>query len=145
MKDIEHTPAARQIALVASDTALRSSIRLLLNVSGIAVREYRTAREFLAPEPAWYDCLVIDSQLADMQVYRLCLEANRRDERVPIVVLATSPDALEFAKLAISNLRVIGKPFESDLLVGMIIEAAAAGPKDGGGDLAPQDARSVAP
>lgn len=130
-------PGVLMVALVASDAALRSSVRLLLAVSGMEVHEYRTAEEFLATESRPFACLVIDCRLAGMPGQRLCLEAGRRDRHLPVVVLAACPAEFEFAKRLRPDIRVVGKPFQGDLLINTIEEAAGVDPDNRENDRAP--------
>lgn len=116
-----------RIALIVSDAALRSSIRLLLTASGLNVDEFRTGRGFLAAPPSPYACIVIDCQLSDMPGRRLCSEIIRRSEMLPVIVLATIPETFTYSPPTHPNLRIIGKPFDTDLLVAAIREAAVDG------------------
>jgi len=116
-----------RIALIVSDAALRSSIRLLLTVSGMNVDEFRTGREFLAAQPLPCACIVIDCQLSDMPGRHLCAEVIRRSEMLPVIVLAAAPETFTFSPPKHPNLRVIAKPFDTDLLVAAIREVAVDG------------------
>lgn len=116
-----------RVALIASDAALRSSIRLLLTVSGIHVDEYRSGREFLTAAPTPYACLVIDCRLPDMTGRRLCAETVGRSGMLPTIVLTASPETFSFTPPVHPNLRVIAKPFDTSHLVDAIRKAAADG------------------
>jgi len=128
----DHNPGVLRVGLVASDDALRSSVRLLLAVSGMDVQQYRTAQEFLASGPDSYSCLVIDCQLADMSGHELCIEAIRQNARIPIVLLAASPEAFHLTDTTLANVRVVSKPFAGDVLTDAIEESAGAGSDDSG-------------
>lgn len=126
----EQNPDVLTVALVATDDALRSSVRLLLTVSGMVVHEYRTAQAFLAADSGAYSCLVVDCQLADMPGRQLCMETIRQNGQVPIVVLAAAPEAFELTDAARAKVRLVSKPFEGELLIGTIEESAGAGPEN---------------
>jgi hypothetical protein len=46
---------------------------------------------------------------------------------LPVIVLAAAPETFTFSPPAHPNLRVIGKPFDTDLLVAAIREVAVDG------------------
>lgn len=128
MTNTDQNTGALRVALVASDDALRSSVRLLLTVSGMKVDEYRTARQLLAARPASYACLVVDCRLSDMHGRRLCSEVIRLAHAVPVVVLSASPGVFDFATVARPNVRVVGKPFPGELLIETVSQAAGGLP-----------------
>lgn len=136
----QQKPGALTVALVTSDAALRSSLRLLLTVSGMDVHEYRTAQEFLAAGRGPYACLVADWQLADMPGYRMCAEAIVRDKHLPVVVLAAFPEDVEAANGAHPGIHVVSKPFDGDFLINTIEYSAGTGPGHGPDDRAPPNA-----
>ena len=128
----DRNPGVLTIGLVASDDALRSSVRLLLTVSGMVVHEYRTGQDLLAAGPGSYSCLVVDCQPAGRSGCELCMETIRQNEQVPVVVLAASPEALKLTDAARMDIRVVSKPFEGDVLIHAIEESAGGGPDDKG-------------
>lgn len=128
MTNTEQNPQVLRVALIASDDALRSSVRLLLTVSGMTVDEYRTARQLLAAASASYACLVVDCRLADMPGHRLCMEIIRHNREVPIVVLAADLEAFEFVRTARPGIRVVSKPFAGDLLIDTIMRSTGSVP-----------------
>lgn len=133
-----------RVDLVAGDNALRSSIRMLLSVSGMEVHEYRTARAYLTARPAPPGCLVADWRPADMPGRRFCVELNELSRRIPVVVLTSSPEEFELAGSGYPNIRIIRKPFASQILVNAIVESAAES-VDEHQDRAPLDASPAAP
>lgn len=144
MTNTEQDTGALRVALVASDDALRSSVRLLLTVCGMQVDDYRTARQLHAARPASYACLVVDCRLSDMQGSRLCSEVIRLAHAVPVVVLSASPGVFDFARIARPNVRVVEKPFPGELLVDTIRQAAGGLPDHGEGNGTPPQARPAA-
>lgn len=139
IQNFEQQVPRLKVALVASDTALRASVRLLLTVSGMAVREFRTARDFLSDSSGPYACVVADWRLADMPACRLCRELDRRDPGLPVVVLAASPEALDVAGLDRKGIRVVDKPFNGDLLVETIAASVEHGPGNAGEGHGPRE------
>lgn len=129
-----------QVDLVVADVALRSSLRMLLSVSGMEVREHRTARAYLATRPATRGCLVVDIQLADMRDRRFCIELVELSRHIPVVVLTSAPEDFELARCMSPNIRVIGKPFTSELLVDAVAASAGAVPVEEHEDRTPLDA-----
>lgn len=131
MTNTEQNPELLRVALIASDDALRSAVRLLLTVSGMTVDEYRTARQLLAAASASYACLIVDCRLADMPGHRLCMEIIRHNHELPIVVLAADPEAFEFVRTARPGIRVVSKPFAGELLIDSIMRSTADAPDHG--------------
>lgn len=130
IQSLEPETTRPRVALIASDTALRSSVQLLLTVSGMAVAEFRSAREFLSDSSGPYACVVTDWQLSDMPGFRLCRELGRCEPGLPVVVLAASPEALDFAGLGRMGIRVVDKPFNSDRLIQTIKSSLEHGAGD---------------
>lgn len=137
IQSLEPETTRPRVALIASDTALRSSVQLLLTVFGMAVAEFRNAREFLSDSSGPYACVVTDWQLSDMPGVRLCRQLGRREPGLPVVVLAASPEALDFAGLDRTGLRVVGKPFNGDLLIETIESSLEHGAGDADRDHEP--------
>lgn len=128
MKKTGQTAGVLRVALVASDEALRASVRMLLTVSGMEVHEYRTAQQLLADGPASYACLIVDCRLSGMSGRRLCMEIIRHHCEIPIVVLAACPECLDFVKASRPSIRVVRKPFAGDLLIDTVTKSAGVIP-----------------
>jgi len=127
MSDIESPPRQGAVALVAGDNALRSSLRLLLTVSGIQVQDYRSARDYLAATADPHRCLIADCRLPDMPGRGLCLEVIKRAPRTSIIILTASPEEFEFVRAARPNVCVLSKPFDVERLVDAVTEALESG------------------
>lgn len=111
---------ARPVALVAGDDALRSSVALLLTVAGITVSTHRSIRAYLSAGQAPYGCLIIDYRSGDPSMRGPFLDLLQRGEPIPIVAMTTAPEKLAADTAAYPNLRVVGKPFESDAFIDTI-------------------------
>lgn len=139
MRKTDQNRPAVAVSLVAGDDALRSSVRMLLVVSGMDVHEYRTIRDYVTAPPGWHRCLVVDSPVTNIPDHRLCMEVIRRKQQAPMVVLSAAPEEFELATFAHPNIRAIRKPFEGELLVAAIHESAGAGSDNRDEDRAPRD------
>lgn len=125
-----HPPRA---AIVADDPSLRSSIRMLLTVAGMDVREYRTAKEYLACRFQPHHCVIVNCPVAGIPDHRLCKALARRSYPIPIVLLTDFPDVSHYAAIERPDVRILHKPFQGDLLVGTITTLTGAVPDDGPG------------
>lgn len=108
------------VALIAGDDALRSSVALLLTVAGMTVRQHRTIQAFLAAGPVAWGCLVVDYPGLDRSARRLLLELVKREVRLPVVVMTTAAEDLGAVRAMCPNLRVVGKPFDSERFIDTI-------------------------
>lgn len=109
------------VALVAGDDALRSSIKFLLSVVAMQTREYRSIQAYLADEHNNVcGCLVVDSPTRDAAVRGAFLDLLQRDDRSPVIAMTTAPETLAVAAAGRPHFRVVGKPFESEHLIGTI-------------------------
>lgn len=129
-----------QVDLVAADDALRSSVRMLLSVSGMTVREHRTTRAYLATRPATRGRLVADCLVADLCDRHFWIELAELSRHIPVVVLTSAPEDFELAGAMSPTLRVIGKPFTSELLLDAVVAFAGAGPVEEREDCEPRGA-----
>lgn len=110
----------RPVALIAGDDALRSSVALLLAVAGMTVGEHRTIQAYLAAGPVAWGCLVVDYAGLDRSARRSLLELVKREVHLPVVAMTTAPEDLGAVCAMCPNLRVVGKPFDSERFIDTI-------------------------
>ncbi|MDZ7840758.1 MAG: response regulator [Gammaproteobacteria bacterium] len=144
MNQFDPNPRNPPAAIVADDLPLRSSIRMLLTVAGMEVREYRTAGEYLASRFRPHHCVIVDCPLAGIPDHRLCRALVRRRHPVPVVLLTDFPDIFHFAAIDRSDIRILHKPFQGDLLIATIKALTGAVPEDGSGPRAQRHPRRSA-
>jgi len=113
------------VYVVDEDTAVRDSLRVLIQNAGLQSVTFSTAGDFLAhPKGANPSCLVLNVSLPDLNGLELQerVASERRDmpfifltahADIPTTVQAMKRGALEF----------LMKPFDSDLLLAVILHA----------------------
>ncbi len=113
------------VYLLEDDSAVRESIRWLLEEHGIEVRSFASPREFLAAyDDSWFGCLILDLALPEMnglEVYKALLE---RGTQLPFIVITGHgeiSDATQAMKLGAVDF--LEKPYESERLVALVKKA----------------------
>jgi len=118
------------VALVAGDSALRTSVKLLLTAAGVVVREYRAIDAYPAGSPAPRECLVVDYRGPGVVSPRRWLqEIRQRAAGSPVIALTARPDELETCAPAEADLAIVGKPFDSEHLLDTIRKLTAPAPR----------------
>ncbi len=117
------------IFLVDDDTAVRDSLKLLLETHGLAVRDFASGAQLLqesAPRPG--DCLVCDVHMPVMSGLEIVETLTRRGIASPaILITGRADEALRRRARAAGAFLLIEKPFDGDLLVDAIDRALNAG------------------
>lgn len=81
------------VFLVDDDAAVRDSLTMLLETSGLAVEAYAGAEDFLdAYDPVRPGCLVLDEKMPGMSGTELQAELGRRNICLPIIFLTAYGD-----------------------------------------------------
>jgi two-component system response regulator FixJ len=114
MVEVDH----RAVAIVDDDTAVRDSLRFLLEVIGHRVETFASAAEFLKADRHKLACLILDHQMPQMTGLELAERLRADGSDIPILLITGSPlpaTAARAAELGVS--RVIDKPLtDEDLL-----------------------------
>ncbi|WP_304166702.1 response regulator FixJ [Phenylobacterium aquaticum] len=117
MNDVVH--------VIDDDEAMRDSLSFLLEASGLAVRTYASAAEFLAiaaeAEPG---CVVTDIRMPEMNGLELVAELKARGVTLPIIVITGHGDvplAVEAMKAGVCDF--LEKPFSDDTLLATLRRA----------------------
>ena len=101
-----------RILLVEDDTALRSSIRRALRVTGHTIIEAGTLAAGLALLPAGFDLVLLDIRLPDGSGVDLARAASMRLPAPLVVVLSGEASAQEaFALAQLGVVQFVSKPF----------------------------------
>src|SRR5690349_1430187 len=113
-------PAAAHI--IDDDEAVRDSLAVLLEASGMPTVTYASARAFLHRlTPAMAGCIVTDVQMPDMSGLELLRSLKLRACPMPVIVvsgrggLAMAEAAMQFGAAAFLH-----KPFEPDEVVAVV-------------------------
>src|SRR5579872_2569485 len=81
------------ILIVDDDADVRDSLRVLLEASGFAVRDHGSAVSVVAdPELPQAVCLIADIRMPEMEGRQLQEELNRRNIRLPVIVVTGHGD-----------------------------------------------------
>jgi FixJ family two-component response regulator len=112
------------ICIVEDDTAVRESLRDLLEADGLQVQDYPSALEYLADaelEIRSCDCLILDLHMPGMNGIELLeLLKARRFSRPVIIVTGRSDSALKDRARKAGAVAVMDKPVDGDVLVDII-------------------------
>jgi len=104
--------------VIDDDSAIRNSLRFLLEIEGFQVRLYPTAHDLLAEEDTpSFGCLVIDYKLPDMNGLELIASLRRRDVTLPAILITTNPPAPVRERAALAGVPVVEKPLLNETLM----------------------------
>ena len=122
-------PAAR-VLVVDDEGLLRWSLSEMLHAAGYQVlqaRDGREARLAFADDAHPLDAILLDLKLPDVYGLQLIQEARRHCAGCPIVIMTAygTADVVE-AALSAGAARVLTKPFDLDLMVGLLRELCPA-------------------
>jgi two-component system, LuxR family, response regulator FixJ len=113
------------VFLVDDDTAVRDSLKLLLETHGLAVRDFASGAELLelgTPRPG--DCLVCDVHMPVMSGLDVVETLAKRGVASPAILITGRVDeALRQRARAAGAFLLLEKPFDGDLLVAAITRA----------------------
>lgn len=117
------------VVVIDDHESVRTSLRALLESSGLTVRDYPSAVAYLEDDGGG-DCVLVDLRMPHMTGLELQQEMNRRSSSVPVIVITGHGDV----PLAVSAMRAgafdfLEKPFDDDVLLDSIQRALAQGRK----------------
>lgn len=145
MNQVDRNPRDPPVAIVAGDPDLRSSIEMLLTVSGMETRAYRTAKEFTTARFQPHHCVVASCPVPDVPDNLLCAALAMRTLPLPIILLTDFTDAFDFPGIDGETIRILRRPFRSDILLDTIKALTGAASGDGPGRSGARDQGRVAP
>jgi two-component system, LuxR family, response regulator FixJ len=109
------------VAIVDDDTAVRDSLRFLLEVVVHPVETFASAAEFLKAEIRHLACLILDHHMPEMTGLELVERLRADGSSIPILLITGSPSPTIVARAAELGInRVIEKPLTEDDLLGFI-------------------------
>lgn len=117
------------VVVIDDHESVRTSLRALLECSGLAVKDYPSAVAYLEDDGGG-DCVLVDLRMPHMTGLELQQELNRRNSSVPLIVITGHGDV----PLAVTAMRAgafdfLEKPFDDDVLLDSIQRALAQGRK----------------
>ncbi len=113
------------VYVVDDDLAVRESLSILLEATGIRTESYASAEKFLAAfDESKHCCLVLDARLPGMSGLDLLDRLSNEGRQVPVFMITGHGDA-EFVASAENRgvAKCFGKPFKSDELVSSVERA----------------------
>ena len=138
------TPHKQNILIVEDDEAVRSVLRRCLERAGYGVREAGeggAALKLLAAAPA--DLIITDLVMPDMEGIALIFSLRKSHPKLPVIAISgggrMKPEVyLEVAKAG-GAARILAKPFDVDILLGLVQEQIGL-PPAATASAAPQEA-----
>jgi len=116
MASLDSTPKP-MILIVDDDSAVRNSLKFVLNLEGFRVRLYPSGRELLTEtDIPGFGCLVIDYNLRGMNGLDLLAELRRRRIAMPAILITTYPSPTVRERAAVAGAQVIEKPLLTEAL-----------------------------
>jgi FixJ family two-component response regulator len=116
----------RLIHIVDDDAAVRDSLRALLESSGMSVRDYDSAHDFLERGATSPDgCVLLDVHMPGMSGLELLDILRSRRFGLPVIVITGRSDsALRVRATEAGACAVFDKPVDEDDLLGAIAATA---------------------
>jgi FixJ family two-component response regulator len=113
------------VFVVEDDASVRDSLSLLISLRGLRTQVFASAEHFLETYKCeWRGCLLTDLRMPGMSGLDLQVELQRRNLKLPVVVLTAHGDVVT-TRAALKNgaLDFIEKPADDDVLVEVLINA----------------------
>jgi FixJ family two-component response regulator len=127
-------PKARiRVAIVDDEPSVRIALARLLGASSFEAKTYGSAREFIdSIDTSVPECLVVELHMPDFTGLDLQRYLNRRNMRIPTIVITAFEDADSRARsVACGAKAFLTKPLHGPALIDAIKAATAeSGPKD---------------
>ncbi len=113
------------VYLVDDEFAVRDSLSLLIESTGLAVRSFASAEGFLNNyDPEYPGCLLLDVRMPSMSGLELQDELLRREISIPIIFISGHAGIPDSAKaFRAGAVDFLEKPFDNELLLERIMEA----------------------
>jgi len=112
------------VHIIDDDPAIRDSLALLLQSSGLKAVAYPSAESFLAVALDGPGCLVLDVRMPGMGGLALQEELARRDRRIPVIVVTGHADVpLAVRAMKAGAVDFVEKPFDHEALLAAVRKA----------------------
>jgi len=119
------------IFIVDDDPGVRKSLRVLLEASDFQVRDYPSAKAFLADNIKTGGCLIADIRMPEMGGLELQEELVRRAVALPVIIVTGHGDVpLAVRAMRAGAIDFIEKPFDGDLLLVSLQRAIDVGQRE---------------
>jgi FixJ family two-component response regulator len=119
--------ASLAVYVVDADAAVREGLGALLAETGVTVRAYASAEEFLSEPPATGSgCLVVEVHLPGMDGLELLERLHTLGIRLPAIMLASCSDVPTAVRaMRMGAMDFIDKPFIDRVLLSRVRQALA--------------------
>ena len=115
------------VHIIDDDETARQSLAFLLDCSGLAVRSYESAAEFLSAVPTMeHGCIITDVRMPGMSGVELIGRLRALAVADPVIVItghADVPLAIQAMKAGVADF--LEKPFSDDTILGAVRSALA--------------------
>lgn len=117
------------VHIVDDDEAIRESLTLLLDASGVKARAHASAEAFLdTPDLAGPGCVIADVRMPGMSGLELQTMLSRRRIALPVIIITGHGDvAMAVLALKAGAVDFIEKPFDEDVLLNVVRHALESG------------------
>ncbi len=116
------------VFVVDDDPDVRDSLRSLLEAAGFAVKDFGSAKAFLAESGSTGGCLIADIRMPEMDGLELQEEIVRRGSGLPVVIITGHGDVpLAVRAMKAGAVDFIEKPFDDELLLASVRRALEIG------------------
>jgi RNA polymerase sigma factor (sigma-70 family) len=118
-------PATPTVFVVEDDEAVRTSLRTLLRLKGLASEGFASAEEFLAAwQPRWAGCLVVDLRMPGMSGLELLGRLRELGCDLPAIVITAHGDVANTrSSFRAGAVDFFEKPVDNEALLAAIREA----------------------
>ena len=118
----EHMTDDKVVCVIDDDEAARDSLVFLLEADGFVAEPYESAVTFMG---AWLDakagCIVTDVRMPGMDGIALLRELRQRGDNRPVIVVSGHADIpLAIEAIGSGAFDFIEKPFEAEVLLGLV-------------------------
>lgn len=121
--------SAAKVYVVDDDSAVRNSIKLLVQAFGFEAESYPSAGAFLdAYKPGQPGCLLLDLHMPSMNGVELQKQLAARGLSIPVIIITATPDdPLTFLAKKAGALAILAKPVKADQLQRSLQQALGLG------------------
>lgn len=110
------------VYIVDDEEPIRNAFEVLLRGRGIAVRTFSSAEAFLqAYSDDWVGMLLVDVRMPNMDGSQLCLELEKRNSALRIILMTGHGNADSLKEVFGDNIRLLEKPFKVQEIVNSLL------------------------
>jgi two-component system response regulator FixJ len=116
------------IAVIDDDSAVRNSLKFLLELEGLVVRIYTNGAELMdAGDLARCDCLVVDQNMPGTNGLDLIALLRAREFNAPAILITSHPSTSLRDRAAKARVPIVEKPLLGNALLDKIRDLIANG------------------